>query len=174
VNLEPLFASLIKREDYMVFLTPGANSNGLYVSRQDAMGFDVAEQNGGKSSLTFAYRVVSRRKDIPGQRLARVDSSTARSTVRQTAPPPPNLPANAYGPSFGDFVRQTPRYTANGNELPFVLPPAQSIPQPQPLPQQPQGTQPGSAPQPSPSGQTPASQPPSPNAPSGPPSIAGN
>jgi hypothetical protein len=177
VNLEPLFASLIKREDYMVFLTPGANSNGLYVSHQDATGFDVVEQNGGKSSITFAYRVVSRRKDIRGQRLARIDSSVARSTVKVTTPPPPNLPASAYGPTFADPGLNAPlRYAPNGDILPAsVTPPP--IPQPgatQPMPQpQPGGTQPGPAPQPSPTGQTRGPVPP-PNAPSGPPSIAGN
>jgi hypothetical protein len=73
VQIEAEFASTIKRDDYMVFLTPGGNSNGLHVSQQTANGFEVRENNGGKSDLSFTYRIIGKRRDIPGKRLERVD-----------------------------------------------------------------------------------------------------
>jgi hypothetical protein len=73
VQLEAEYASLIKRDDYMVFLTAGADCNGLYVAQQNANGFDVHEFKGGKSEVSFTYRIVGKRRDIEGKRLARVD-----------------------------------------------------------------------------------------------------
>ena len=59
IDIEREFASIVRREDYMVFLTPGGDSKGLYVSRQNPQGFEVREAQGGKSSLPFTYRVVA-------------------------------------------------------------------------------------------------------------------
>jgi hypothetical protein len=73
VSLEPEFASLIHLEDYMVFLTAEGDSNGLFVSKRDAQAFEVKELKGGTGSLAFTYRLVAKRKDIPGERLARLD-----------------------------------------------------------------------------------------------------
>jgi hypothetical protein len=72
VQLEPEFASIVKRDDYMVFLTPGGDAS-LYVGPQNANGFEVRETNGGKSNIPFTYRIVAKRKDIEGKRLARLD-----------------------------------------------------------------------------------------------------
>ena len=71
VALDPGFASVV-RGDYHVFLTPLGDSNGLFVARRDAKGFEVREQKGGGSTLAFSYRVVARRKDIEGARFAKV------------------------------------------------------------------------------------------------------
>jgi hypothetical protein len=95
VQLEPEFASIVKRDDYMVFITPGGDSNGLYVSQQNPNGFDVRESKGGKSDLPFTYRIVARRKDIPGKRLERLDpkikqnlaAMRAQSASKSTATP---------------------------------------------------------------------------------------
>ncbi len=59
-------------DDYHIFLAPRGDSNGLYVNGLTASGFEVREQKGGTSSLDFDYRVVARRKDIPGPRLEKV------------------------------------------------------------------------------------------------------
>ncbi|HYU17663.1 MAG TPA: hypothetical protein VEQ11_03115, partial [Chloroflexota bacterium] len=45
---------------------------GLYASNQTASGFEVHELQGGTSGVELAYRVVARRKDIPGPRLEKV------------------------------------------------------------------------------------------------------
>jgi len=60
---------LVHRTEYHVFLTPLADSQGLYVSSQGSSGFEVREQQGGTSNLAFSYRVVARRKGIEGRRL---------------------------------------------------------------------------------------------------------
>jgi hypothetical protein len=75
VALDEDFAYLVHTDKYHVFLTPHGDSNGLYVSRRSTKGFEVHEQKGGTSSLTFSYRVVAKRKDIKGQRLAKVTPS---------------------------------------------------------------------------------------------------
>src|SRR4029079_19549221 len=52
VQLEAEFASIVKRDDYMVFLTPNAEPKGpLYVSQQNGNSFEVREANGGRSDL---------------------------------------------------------------------------------------------------------------------------
>jgi hypothetical protein len=72
VKLNADFAALVSTDSYHVFLTPKGDSNGLYVSQQSRSGFEVREQKGGKSTLTFSYRVVAHRKDTQGRRLERV------------------------------------------------------------------------------------------------------
>jgi hypothetical protein len=74
VQLEPEFASIVKRDDYMVFPVAEGESKGhLFISQKNANGFDVREANGGTSSIPFTYRVVAKRKDIEGKRLERLD-----------------------------------------------------------------------------------------------------
>jgi hypothetical protein len=72
VKLEPGFASVIKANSFHVFLTPYGESNGLYVSQRNSHGFEVREQGTGKASIRFSYRVVGKRKDIKGERLAKI------------------------------------------------------------------------------------------------------
>ena len=72
VKLEPGFASVIKANSFHVFLTPYGDSNGLYVSQRGTQGFEVREQGGGKASIRFSYRIVGKRKDIKGERLAKI------------------------------------------------------------------------------------------------------
>ena len=69
VALDPAFAAVVDSQDYYVYLTPRGDSNGLYVSAQQADGFQVREQRGGRSHLAFDYRVVARRADIAAPRL---------------------------------------------------------------------------------------------------------
>lgn len=72
VRLDRDFAAVVRTRGYHVFLTPEGKSNGLYVSRKKRTGFEVREQQSGKSSIRFSYRVVARRKDIHGTRLPKV------------------------------------------------------------------------------------------------------
>jgi hypothetical protein len=97
VQLDPGFASVVKSDTYHVFLTPYGDSNGLYVSRKSRKGFEVREQRNGKSDLSFSYRVVAKRKDIDGERLAKVAiPNVLPITIKQPTPAerkgPPSRP----------------------------------------------------------------------------------
>jgi hypothetical protein len=75
VKLETNFASVIKRGDYRVFVTPEGDCRGLYVHRKRGASFEIRELAGGKSSVAFSYRIVGRRKDVRSQRrFAKVDT----------------------------------------------------------------------------------------------------
>lgn len=72
VTLDPDFVRVLGIEDgnYHVFLTAEGDSKGLYVSDRQRDGFDVREQEGGTSSLTFSYRVVAVRTGRKPERMA--------------------------------------------------------------------------------------------------------
>ncbi|HEV2196778.1 MAG TPA: hypothetical protein VGR55_14435 [Candidatus Acidoferrum sp.] len=57
---------------YHVFLTPNGDSNGLYVARKTATGFEVREHGGGDSNVAFDYRIVVRRRGYEAVRMAEV------------------------------------------------------------------------------------------------------
>ena len=77
VTVDPGYAAVVRGE-YHIFITPYGDSNGLYVSRRTRRRFVVREQKGGKSTLTFSYRLVARRKDIAGPRLQKVSPPPKR------------------------------------------------------------------------------------------------
>lgn len=85
VKLDPDFAVVVKSKHYHVFVTPYGDSHGLYVAKRTDKGFEVMEQQGGKSSVEFSYRVVAKRKDIEGERLKKV-------TLPPAPPKPPQEP----------------------------------------------------------------------------------
>jgi hypothetical protein len=75
VKLEAHFASVIRRGDYRVFVTPEGDCRGLYVRRKGGASFEIRELAGGKSSVAFSYRIVGRRKDVRAQRrFAKIDT----------------------------------------------------------------------------------------------------
>jgi hypothetical protein len=84
ITLDSEFDALVKGDDYLIFLTPEGDCKGLFVSRKGPHRFVVEELQGGKSTLPFSYRVVSRRREVVGKRLERID-------VRPS-PQVPNLP----------------------------------------------------------------------------------
>src|SRR4029077_13231076 len=57
---------------YHVFLTANGDSNGLYVARKTATGFEVREHGGGDSNVAFDYRIVVRRRGYEAVRMAEV------------------------------------------------------------------------------------------------------
>jgi hypothetical protein len=72
VKLDPVFAQIAHTDHYHVFLTTyGDNGNGLNVTERRADGFTVTERNKGMSGGAFSYRVVAKRADIKGERLAK-------------------------------------------------------------------------------------------------------
>jgi hypothetical protein len=93
VELDPDYAAVVRLDDYHVFLAPEGNSKGLYVASKGPTGFEVREQQGGTSSLTFSYRVVARRKDIEGERLERVEwAEVSRPIPAERTPPTTEVP----------------------------------------------------------------------------------
>jgi hypothetical protein len=64
------FASTIDQDSsYYVFLTPLGDTRGLYVSDKTPSGFEVRETQGGRSTLSFDYRIVARPLDARNDRL---------------------------------------------------------------------------------------------------------
>jgi hypothetical protein len=92
VQLEPGFAGVVHGDKYHVFLTPDGDSKGLYVTSKTPGSFKVAESGGGTSNVGFSYRVVAKRKDIPGARLEHVDEPPTLPDNFKTPPTPPKLP----------------------------------------------------------------------------------
>ncbi len=71
IRLEPTFAQTVNTDlDYHVFLTPNGDSRGLYISAKTKTSFEVREQGGGSSSISFDYRIVARRRNYENIRLA--------------------------------------------------------------------------------------------------------
>jgi hypothetical protein len=72
VQLDPDFAALVDLNNYQIFLTAYGDSKGIFVAARNATAFQVSEQQGGTSNVSYAYRVVAKRKDVAADRLARV------------------------------------------------------------------------------------------------------
>jgi hypothetical protein len=60
VALDPHFAQTMSmRSPYRVFITPGGDSRGVFVSNRTPQGFEVHENGGGRSTLAFDYRILA-------------------------------------------------------------------------------------------------------------------
>jgi hypothetical protein len=71
VPIDAKFADVIdRRSTYLVFITPGGDSKGLYVTQKSGAGFVVREQQAGRSTLPFDYKIVAKPIDDDGARLA--------------------------------------------------------------------------------------------------------
>jgi hypothetical protein len=72
VPIDAALADVIDlRGGYHVFITPEGENKGLYVVK-GAGGFFVREQQGGRSTLAFDYRIVAKPREENGARLAHV------------------------------------------------------------------------------------------------------
>jgi hypothetical protein len=70
VALDPTFATTLdQRAAYVIFLTPEGDSHGLYVAQKTPHGFTVRENEAGRSTLSFAYRIVGKPYDSNAPRL---------------------------------------------------------------------------------------------------------
>ena len=75
VNLDPLYFQTVNTNvTYHVFLTPGSDCNGLYVTNKTPTSFEVRELGNGNSTLTFSYRIVAKRRGSENVRLAKIKS----------------------------------------------------------------------------------------------------
>jgi len=64
VALLPSFLDTVNiQTGYHVFVTPDGDSRGLYVAHKTADGFEVREHGGGKSNISFDYRLVARARN---------------------------------------------------------------------------------------------------------------
>ena len=71
VTLDPTYAQTVNTGmEYHVFLTPGGDCNGLYVTNKTANSFEVRELKGGHSNITFDYRIIAKRNGYEQIRLA--------------------------------------------------------------------------------------------------------
>lgn len=61
VTIDPLFAAGVNLSEYLVFVTPLGDCQGLYVTHKTPDGFEVRELSGGHASIDFDYRLVARR-----------------------------------------------------------------------------------------------------------------
>jgi hypothetical protein len=71
VHLDDTFAQTVNTSvEYRVFLTPGGDCKGLYVSQKSATSFEVHELGGGTSNIAFDYRIMAKRRGFETVRLA--------------------------------------------------------------------------------------------------------
>jgi hypothetical protein len=94
VTIDPDFAAVVDLDDYQVFLTEYGQHSDLCVAEQTPTGFRVQAKDDSASGR-FGWRVLARRNDISGERLAKV-----------TIPREPTLP-----PPVPDAPAPTPRPT---------------------------------------------------------------
>lgn len=77
VPLDPAFAASIDLSaPYHVFLTPGGDTNGLYIASKSATAFVVRETKGGHSTLAFDYRILANAVGHARDRMAFVNPAT--------------------------------------------------------------------------------------------------
>jgi hypothetical protein len=89
VTIDPNFAAVADLSDYHVLVTMYDQHQMLMVGNQTPQGFRVTAENANATTNgKFSWRVVAKRKDIVGERLAKI-----------TIPPEPRLPS--VGPDGG-------------------------------------------------------------------------
>ena len=90
VAIDPaLSQTLDARVPYQVLITPEGDSRGLYVTAKSPRGFLVRESQNGRSTLTFAYRIVGKPASENAPRLPLFTMGSAqhaRPPVPQIAP----------------------------------------------------------------------------------------
>ncbi|ABF40910.1 hypothetical protein Acid345_1909 [Candidatus Koribacter versatilis Ellin345] len=95
VTIDPKFATAVNAGDYHVYVTPGGDCEGLFITNRTATSFEVHELRGGKSAISFDYRIVAHRKGFETdrmpdvtQRLARKSEIEGQTEARTRALPP--------------------------------------------------------------------------------------
>jgi hypothetical protein len=86
VDLDPTFAQTVNTGvSYHVFLTPGGDCKGLYVSQKSATSFEVRELGGGTSNVAFDYRIMAKRNGFETVRLADVTKKSQEMEQQRKA-----------------------------------------------------------------------------------------
>jgi hypothetical protein len=77
VRLDPAFAkSIDPKTPYHVFITPNGDTHGVFVSNKTATNFSVRENQAGRSTVAFDYRVVATAAGQTGRRMAAANRTT--------------------------------------------------------------------------------------------------
>ncbi|HWE84072.1 MAG TPA: hypothetical protein VG267_03965 [Terracidiphilus sp.] len=93
VRIDPAFSETVTADaSYHVFITPNADSRGLYVIAKTPTTFEVRESGGGTSSLTFDYRIVGKRRGFESQRLTDVTAHFNAERARALPPTGAGVP----------------------------------------------------------------------------------
>jgi hypothetical protein len=101
VSLERTFAAAIdSRSAYMVFITPEGDTRGLYVTQKTPAGFAVRENQGGRSTVAFSYRIVAKPYGSTAARLALVPQSRRDLAPPHQMPHLRTVPALHYVPKW--------------------------------------------------------------------------
>ena len=89
VHLDPAYANVIDSQtNYLVFITPEGDSNGVYVTQKTSSGFLVRENRGGHSALAFSYRIVAKPLGENAIRLPMIDDRARLAAIRMGASDP--------------------------------------------------------------------------------------
>ncbi len=84
VRLDPAFAATIDTATpYRVFITPNGDTHGVYVATKTMQGFVVRENQGGRSTASFDYRIVAAALGQSNKRMTAVEPS---ATIARVAP----------------------------------------------------------------------------------------
>lgn len=91
VTFDPDFAAVADTDKFHVFVTEYDQHNDLFVTKRTKTGFRVEakeKEKVGPGGGAFSWRVVAKRRDIPGERLAKI----AIPSEPQLPPLPPSAP----------------------------------------------------------------------------------
>ena len=73
IHLDSTFAAAANTGvEYHVFLTPKGDAEPIFVTSENAAGFEVRESGHGGHNISFDYRIVARRRGLELQRLVEV------------------------------------------------------------------------------------------------------
>jgi hypothetical protein len=101
IALDPAFAETVNTGvEFHVFLTPGGDCKGLYVSHKTATSFEVHEFGGGTASISFDYKIVAKRTGHETERLVDV-TERMRAETEAARPKPVDKRLHATAPSPG-------------------------------------------------------------------------
>jgi hypothetical protein len=84
-------ASIDPGSAYRVFITPDGDTRGLFVAAKTPRGFVVRETQGGRSNLSFDYRIVATAIGDGGKRMVRANAHSMPTPAlrpRFASPPP--------------------------------------------------------------------------------------
>jgi hypothetical protein len=109
VTLDPAFAETVNTGvAFHVFLTPGGDCKGLYVTNKTATSFEVHELGEGQSEISFDYKIVAKRMGHETERL--VDVTDRMKLETAAAHPKPVAAGGGVRP-----MRQRPSSAATQN-----------------------------------------------------------
>jgi hypothetical protein len=119
VALDATFAQTVNTGvEYHVFLTPNGESEGLYVAQKSASSFEVREAHGGRSNISFDYRIVAKRAGYEKLRMPDVTEKfmkLSKMGITRTAKPLPPSVAAKMNPARTRRVMQiSPAKTKRG------------------------------------------------------------